>query len=260
MTAYKNIAIEYGRYSATIWLSRPEKRNAIDQQMASDLLELLDILQDNKKVYIVIIRGKGNTFCAGADLEWMGRTDLPHGLQAGALLPKLFRAFYSFPKPLVAMVQGTVMGGALGLMASADFVLADENTQFIFSEVRLGLVPATISPIVIRRIGEFKARQFMLLGSAINTKQALDAGLIDHTGNMDAIEAHKDYLCNTFPENAPKAMESCKKLIIKVSGKNIDEELFDYTARVLDEVRKGAEAREGMRAFVEKRKPLWRKQ
>ncbi len=260
MSTFKNIVIEYGRYSATIWLSRPEKRNAIDHQMASELLEILEILQENKKILMVIVRGKGSHFCAGADLKWMDRKDLPNDLQAGTLLPKLFMACYIFPKPLIAMVHGTVMGGALGLMACADFVIAEENSRFRFSEVSLGLIPATISPVVIRRIGEFKARQFMLLGDVIDVPQALGAGLVDHKGSTEDMEAYKEYLCNIFAGNAPNAMENCKKLIITVSGKNIEKKLFDYTARLLDEVRKGAEAREGMRAFAEKREPVWKKQ
>ncbi len=256
---YTNIEIEKDGLITTLWLSRPDKRNAIDQLMAAGLTEALSNLAGDPGTRVLVVRGHGPAFCAGADLGWMTQDGLPPEEQPPLVLSRLFNAFYSFPKPLIVLAHGKVMGGALGLLAGADFVLAEENTSFTFSEVRLGLIPATISPFVIRRMGEFKARQFMLSGITMGIEEALASGLIDKAGSKDSMIAHKDYLCDEILSNAPEAVKKCKELIIKVSDQCLSEDLFDYTTRSLNEVRRSEEALEGWRAFREKRNPAWKK-
>lgn len=248
---------EHKAHSCTLWLSRPHKRNAIDKTMALSLIQHLDSLAGDKQVRIVILRGKGKAFCAGADLGWMADQSLPPGEQADEVLPLLFHRLYSFPKPLVVMVHGHAMGGALGVMATGDFVLAQEDSVLAFSELRLGLIPATITPFVLRRIGEYRTRQLMLLAGHIGAGEALEAGLVDKVGSEREMEAYKDYLCDEIGKNAVLATMACKDLIREVSGRGLKEEVFQLTASRLREIRKSAEAREGMRAFREKRPPDW---
>lgn len=257
MTSYTSLITDYKAHILTIYLSRPDKRNAIDQHMAGEILHLLKDAEADAHVRVVVLRGKGKIFSAGADIAWMNLQDLPEDQQPAVLLAKLFKAIYFFQKPLIVLVHGAAMGGALGLIAGADYVLADDTSKFAFSEVRLGLIPATISPFVIRRIGEFKARQLMLSGITFSAEEALEAGLIDKSGGTDEIESYKTYLCMEILKNAPNATKMCKQLIIGVSGQSMNKKLFDYTANILKNVKKGKEAHEGMRAFKEKRKPEW---
>ncbi len=257
MKSYNTIQTENKGHIQTIWLSRAEKKNAIDRIMACELRSALEYAENDPNIKAVVVRGKGDTFCAGADLDWMSMEHLPSGEEPETLLPRLFDGVYRFCKPLIIIAHGRVLGGALGLVAGADYVLACNTSQFAFSEVRLGLIPATISPFVIKRIGEFKVRQLMLTGRTINASEAISAGLADKLGTKNELESYKDYLCDQIEKNAPEATKKCKQLIISVSGKNLDNKLFAYTANLLDEVRKSDEAKEGVRAFKEKRKPRW---
>ncbi len=258
MKSYQTIKRTTSRHTETIWLSRPEKRNAIDQAMAVELPEALDAAAADDDVSVLILRGEESTFCAGADLNWMNSSDLPEESKPEKLLPKLFKSIFYFPKPLIIVVQGTAMGGALGLIAAGDFVMATDDARFAFSEVRLGLVPATISPFVVRRIGEYKARQLMLKGSSISAKEAMQAGLADVIGPATDIEDEIKRLCQELGKNGPKAMRTCKEMLLHVAEQRLDDKLMAYTAEILEKIRSGNEAREGMRAFIEKRDAVWR--
>ncbi len=259
MEAEKAVFTERKSHCCTVWLSRPAKRNAIHLPMAQTLIETLDLLSADDGVRVVILRGRGKSFCAGADLAWMADTSLPEGEQADQVLPRLFKAFYQFSKPLIIMAHGHSMGGALGILSTADFVLARQDSLFAFSELRLGLIPATISPYIIKRIGEFRARQLMLTARTIGAAEALEAGLVDQVGTEGDIEAHKDYLCAELTKSAPRASILCKQLISRLSPLEMDDGLTRYTADLLKRVRGGDEAREGIRAFRERRPPGWQK-
>ncbi len=240
-------------------LARPEKRNAINEQMAAELIRFLNGAGTDDNVDMLVLQGEGNSFCAGADLGWMNSNDLPEKSRPSFLLPKLFKALFYFPKPLIVMVKGAAMGGALGLIAAADFVLAADDARFAFSEVRLGLVPATISPFVVRRIGEYNARRLMLKGSIIGAEEAFKVGLADVVVPLSDLEQEADRLCNELEKNGPVAMRACKTMIQHVAENTIDDELIAHTAAILEKVRKSSEAREGIAAFREKRKAIWRR-
>jgi len=257
MKAYQHIQVIFEGKVMEVVLNRPGKRNAIDEIMAAELTDVFDWAAHNQDVRVMILRGKGPVFCAGADLKFMQRTDLEGSARPSAVLAKLFQATYLFRKPLIVVSHGKAMGGALGLIAAADFVLATTDAEFAFSEVKLGLVPATISPYVTKRTGERKARQLMLLGGTFSAEEAMDAGLVDKTGDLDALEAYKSYLCNHFIHNAPGAMMTTKRTIQHISNVPLDEHAITHTLKVLDDTRAGAEAREGMQAFLEKRKAWW---
>ena len=259
MKTFQTIKRTTNGHAATIWLSRPEKRNAIDQAMAVELPEALNAASADDDISVLILRGEGSTFCAGADLNWMSSSDLPIESQPAYLLPRLFKCIFYFSKPLIVVVQGTAMGGAMGLIAAGDFVLAADNARFAFSEVRLGLVPATISPFVVRRTGEYKARQLMLRGSVINAKDAMQAGLADAIVPATTIEDEIKLLCQELDKNGPKAMRTCKEMLLHVAEHRLNDKLMEYTADILEKIRSGNEAREGIKAFIEKRNAVWRK-
>ncbi len=259
MNTYTRLQVIFEGNILEVYLNRPEKRNAIDKEMALELMDIFSYAAANNDVRVVILRGKGVAFCAGADLNYMSNDDGKSENRPGKVFSKLFQVLYRFPKPFVLIAHGKAMGGALGLMATADFVLSATDAQFAFSEVKIGLVPATISPYVIKRTGEQYARQLMLLGDTFSADQALKAGLIDKTGTPGELEAYKSYLCKQFDQNAPQAMMTCKRTIHHVSGAKLDDETVAYTLHVLDKARAHPEAREGMQAFKEKRKAAWQR-
>ena len=258
MKKFDTLAVEVKNFVCTLWLARPEKRNAINRQMASELSSFLAEAGEDPAIRVVILRGQGDFFCAGGDLRWMSQgKELEPQDRSGTVLAALYKTIFHFPKPLIALVHGAAMGGALGLVACADFVLADEKAVFSFSEVKLGLVPATISPFVIKRIGELNARQLMLSGSGVKATEALPFRLVDFSGEWNQMEARANALASQLAWNAPEAMKACKRLIQHVAGKEIDESLSRYTSELLTSLQESAEAREGMQAFLEKREPVW---
>ena len=259
MKNYNTINVQIRNHICDLWLARPEKRNAINREMATELIRALEVIANDPEIRVVILRGKGTMFCAGGDLEWMSESATSENDQPPRILSRLFRAFYEFPKPLIAMVHGKAMGGAMGMIAAADFVLAAKDAGFAFSEVRLGLVPATISPFVIRRCGEYRSMQLMLSGSLIPAAQAKEAGLADMLVDADQADNEIDRLTKELSSNAPEAMMTCKRLVRRVAAHAMNDRLFDFTAGVLDQARNTNEAKEGIRAFKEKREPYWRK-
>jgi methylglutaconyl-CoA hydratase len=268
MIVFSTIETTLEEKVCTLWLSREENRNAINGQMAGEILACLDALAHDDGVRVLVIRGKGKVFCAGGDLNWMLSREADRAVERPAdLLSQLFYSLYHFPKPVISYVHGFAMGGAMGLVACSDFVVASENAFFAFSEVKLGLVPATISPFVVKRIGEFRSRQLMLLGDRISAGEAREAGLADRLvpagdpgdgagGNLQAEKLLKE-LAESLAANAPKAMQVCKELVTKVASADITEDLLAYTSDLLAGISKGPEAREGISAFLEKRRPQW---
>jgi methylglutaconyl-CoA hydratase len=268
MIVFETIETTLENQVCTLWLSREVNRNAINGQMAREVIACLDALTHDDQVRVLIIRGKGRAFCAGGDLNWMLSEDAGKEIERPAdLLSSLFRELYFFPKPLISYVHGFAMGGALGLVVCADFVLAEDNAFFAFSEVKLGLVPATISPFVVKRIGEFRARQLMLHGGKISSSEARQAGLVDVLvpGNVTPVaedekpggEKILEELAGSLAENAPLAMQTCKRLLTTIAGEPLSKEMLSYTTDLLTRTSKSPEAREGIRAFMEKRKPIW---
>ncbi len=257
MSAYKTIETLTEGHTATVWLDRQEKRNAMNPQMVHELLDCIAVMKNNPKVRVLILRGKGSHFCAGADLNWMQVGNLKPEERPSYLLPRLFMALFDFTKPLLVAVNGHAMGGALGLIACGDFVFAGEEAVFSFSEVKLGLIPATISPFVVRRIGELRSRQLMLSGARINAETARETGLADRVFPAEKMDEKIAELAGQLSENAPGAMKLVKPLIKKVSAEKLEKKLTDYTADMLQKVQESKEAKEGIQAFLEKRKPVW---
>ena len=211
-------------------------------------------------VLCIVIRGRGKSFCAGVDLNWMrgvSQNSYEQNYQESLLLSKCFYSIYTCPKPTIAAVHGVALGGANGLLAACDIAYCTDDATFSLSEVKIGIVPACISPYIIKRVGEYGARELMLTGSRINGQEAERFRLVNRSvpaGNLD--EAIRETV-SFMRTSGPEAMRHCKELIFKVCNKLTLEEAYDYTARMIAEIRASEEGQEGMAAFLEKRKPNW---
>ena len=247
----------------TITLNRPDKHNALNPAMIAELTQCFEDAAQDQKTRVIVLKGNGKSFCAGADLHYMKEIaafGLKENIADGLKLATLFDTIYNCPKPVLACVHGSVVGGANGLTAACDIVLAEESTVFAFSEVKLGITPATIAPYVIRRCGEAAARHLMLTGRYFSAKEGLRLHLVTATASAsdeNFVNLCDDYV-NMLSNNAPGALEACKKLISDIALSNASTtSLMNYTAQSIAERRASAEGQEGIQAFFDKRKPSW---
>ncbi|MGM0613233.1 MAG: enoyl-CoA hydratase-related protein [Bacteroidota bacterium] len=257
---YKYIETQKDECLAILYLARPEKRNAFHEQMIEELLAAMDNFRKDSEIKVLLIRGKGSVFSAGADLDWMQSVrnySFNENKLESKQLYRLFHMIYSFPVPVITLVHGASFGGANGIVAASDISLAETNTTFRFSEVQLGLLPATISPFVVRRVGEFYAREMFLTGLPFSADKALRAGLVNYIGTEDVLENQLKELLNSIQSAAAGSLKNTKWLLRKVSDNfNIDD-MEDFTADMIASARVSEEGQEGMKAFAEKRKPDW---
>jgi methylglutaconyl-CoA hydratase len=258
---FNNIEFSIQDHVARLSLNRPDKRNALNAAMLAELLSVFGSVSCHGEVRVLVIRGKGKVFSAGADLAFMSdisqKTDEELRADA-ALFFDCFERLYRMPIPVICYAHGAVHGGANGLLAASDFVLCNDDTRFSFSEVRLGLVPATVAPFVIRRMGIVKARQFMISGGVMDGTEAHACGLIDHLVRPEDAKGEIEKLIDLIKLNAPEAVSMTKKLMMDIEYRAITAELRELTTDLIARVRQTDEAREGMDAFFKKRFPNWR--
>ena len=246
---------------AVITLNRPLKRNAFDELMIANLSEHFETLKGADHVRAVFIRGEGPTFCAGADIDWMKRggerTEEDNEVDALALA-RMLKHLHDLPQLTVALVQGVAMGGGAGLVAACDIAVAVRSAQFRFSEVRLGLTPATISPYVIEAIGPRMARALFASAEGFDGAYAEKIGLTQYTVDDEAgLTSMMEHLSELAMAAAPGAVADSKALVRFVQTHAIDDHLLKETARRIAKRRASSEGREGLKAFLEKRKPEW---
>ncbi len=253
------IAIEMDKRGvARVILNRPEVHNALNDVVIQELYDAFDMLGRHKDVRVIVLTGSGKSFSAGADLTWMQRAAAQSEAenQADAVrLAQMFDMMNTCPRPVVGLVNGTALGGGVGLAACCDIVVAAAGAVFGLTEVRLGLIPATISPYVIARIGTGQARRFMLSGERFDAATARAIGLVHEVG--DDVEAAARPILDALLANGPEAMADTKQLITDVAGRELTLELRYMTAARIAERRASDEGREGMAAFLDKRKPNW---
>jgi len=244
---------------AHVVLDRPEARNALDGAMVHELREAIRAVSARDDVRVIVLSGRGPVFCAGADLEWMrkvaGFTREENLADARGLLD-LFETIDTSPKAVVAAVQGAALGGGAGLLAVVDVAVAAAGAQIGFTEVRLGLVPAVISPYVLRKIGLAAARELFLTGERFTAQRALALGLVQRVVPPDELDAAVDERVGELLRVAPGAVAAAKALLRGVAGRPV-EGVADLVCQTLAERRASAEARDGLLAFLEKRKPGW---
>jgi methylglutaconyl-CoA hydratase len=258
---YTTIEIHIEENIATIWLNRPQVCNAFNGIMVQELTLAFYEIEQNEKVKVLIIRGRGSLFCAGADLLWMkalGEASYEEDIAESRRMAQCFYNLSIMPKPVISVAHGSVMGGGIGLVAAADIAICPENTVFAFSEVKHGLVPAVISPYVIRRIGEAKAREFMLTGRKFSGIEALHLNLVNRVVDEDSLDQSLHDVISQLLANSPEAMCQTKTLITSLSSVPVGAEILDYTAETITRARKSADGKEGMLAFSEKRNPVWK--
>ncbi len=245
---------------ATITLNRPERHNAFDDVLITELTTTLQQLEETPNLRALILRANGKHFCAGADANWMRRMvdyTAAENLRDAHQLAELMNTLYHFSKPTIALAHGAAYGGGIGLIACCDIALATHSAQFCFSEVKLGLVPATISPYVIAAIGERAARYYFLTAERFDAKNALTLGLIRDVVAEDELITKGEALASQLLINAPQAIAAAKQLVTSVAGQPIDATLRSFTAECIATLRSTPEAQEGLKAFLEKRPPAW---
>jgi methylglutaconyl-CoA hydratase len=257
---YSTIAIDTKNDIATIWLNRPQIHNAFNELMIREIMEAYLWLNQQETVRIIVLRGKGKSFCAGADLNWMrdvASYSYEQNFAESLQLSKCFYTIYTSGKPTIALVHGAAIGGANGLLAACDFAFAAESTVFSLSEVKIGIVPACISPYVTKRVGEYGSKELMLTGKRFNGKEAEKHRLVNKSVADEEIEILLHETIDLLRTSGPKAMTHCKNLIYDISNKLTLHDAIDYTARMIADIRASDEGQEGMAAFLEKRKPNW---
>lgn len=240
---------------ARIALNRPEVRNAMNALMIKELTEAVDWLDCRDDIRVIHICGNGKSFCSGADLNYMkdiASYGYNQNLEDAQRLSKLFQKIYFCNKPVITLVHGAVIGGGNGIIAASDVVLAESETKFAFSEVKLGLTPATISPFVIARCGEMPARELMLSGRRFTAREALDYKLVNYVGSIDDINRRLEYFIAQFLEASPDAIRDCKNLIRGVCGRsNPYDQIFQTTSMMIAQERMSDDAQERMKKFLE---------
>jgi methylglutaconyl-CoA hydratase len=246
----------------TLTLDRPEAKNALSAALVAGLTEALATLAEDATVRAVVLTGAGEVFCAGADIGEMRAAGAapPEQNESDALrFARMLECIERQPQPTVALVNGAAFGGAVGLVAACDIALAATGARFALSEVRLGLVPAMISPYVMRAIGTREARRWFLTGEAMDAQTALRVGLVHETADAVALGAAADGILGALLAGAPGAQAEIKRLVRHATGRSDagDDAMLADTARWIARVRGGAEAREGLTAFLERRKPAW---
>lgn len=244
----------------TVTLNRPDKHNAFDGALVKSLIETLTKIEKDKKIRIVILTGEGETFSSGADLNWMqSMVKYTHkqNVDDATQLAKLMHTLYSLGKPTIAKVNGSAFGGALGLIACCDFAIANTKALFAFTEVKLGIVPAVISPYVVNAIGSRLANQLFLSAEVIAIDEALECGLIDEAADIKFLDKTVTAYVDQLLIGGPEAQKECKKLTRKLN--NIPDDIQKYTTELIASIRTSKEGQEGLNAFLEKRKPKWNK-
>jgi methylglutaconyl-CoA hydratase len=246
---------------ATVTLNRPEKKNAFNAELIAALAETFETLHGAEGVRAVFIRGAGATFSAGADLEWMraaAEFSDAQNRQDAFELARMLKLLWDIPALTVALVEGSVYGGGGGLVAACDMAVAAQNARFCFSEVRLGLIPATISPYVVHAIGPKAARGLFATARLFDAAYAEKIGLVTEVvADSVALDAARDRIAREILVCAPGAVAESKKLVDAVYGERIDHGLMEETARLIARARASEEGQEGVRAFLDKTKPTW---
>jgi methylglutaconyl-CoA hydratase len=245
-----------------VWLTldRPEIHNAFDDRLIAGLTAELARLGEDDAVRVLILTGEGRSFSAGADLNWMRRTATygeAENLADARALAKLMQTLNELPKPTVARVNGAALGGGAGLVACCDIAIASERATFGTTEVRLGLIPAVIGPYVLAAVGPRHARRLMLTGERVSAAEAMRLGLVHEVVADEQLDATIERVAGELLKGGPAAIAAAKALIRDLAGRPIGPELIEDTARRIAALRAGAEAREGIGAFLEKRAPRW---
>jgi methylglutaconyl-CoA hydratase len=245
---------------ARITLNRPDVRNAFNDEVIAELTQAFTQVGQDPQVRAVVLAADGPAFCAGADLNWMRRmadyTREENLADAGALA-EMLRTIHSCLKPTIARVQGDVFAGGVGLVAACDMAVSVDTATYCLSEVKLGLIPATISPYVIRAMGARAAQRYFLTAERFSAAEAHRIGMVHEVVSADQLDAKVAELTQALVSASPNAVRSCKMLVNEVAGRDIDAVLIAKTVEGIADIRSSTEGKEGVQSFLQKRKPSW---
>jgi methylglutaconyl-CoA hydratase len=244
----------------TITLSRPDVRNAFNDEVIAELKIAFIEAGQADDVRCVVLAAEGPAFCAGADLNWMRRMadyTRDENLADAGQLAAMLRAIYECPKPTIARVQGDVFAGGVGLVAACDMAVSVDTATYCLSEVKLGLIPATISPYVIRAMGARASHRYFLTAERFSAAEAHRIGLVHEVVAADALDAKVAELTSALVSASPNAVRACKRLVQDVAEREIDDALVAHTVAGIADIRSSAEGKEGVQSFLQKRKPNW---
>jgi methylglutaconyl-CoA hydratase len=256
----KHLELSFGGGVSTVTLNRPEVRNAFNDEVIAELTAVFIELGKREEVRCIVLAANGTAFCAGADLNWMKRmadyTRDENVADAGALA-EMLRVVYACPKPTIAKVQGDVYAGGTGLVAACDIAVSVDSAGYCLSEVKLGLIPATISPYVIRAMGARAAHRYFLTAERFSAAEALRIGFVHEVVAAGELDAKVAELAKALVNAGPEAVKLCKMLVQDVAQQEISSSLVRMTVEGIADIRVSPEGREGVQSFLQKRKPNW---
>ena len=256
----QHINIRFEGPVAWLVLNRPDVRNAFNDTVIAELTQAFLMLGQRDDVRCIVLAAEGVAFCAGADLNWMRRmADYSHAenLADAGQLAEMLRVIYECPKPTIARIQGDVYAGGMGLVAACDMAVSSDSAHFCLSEVKLGLIPATISPYVIRAMGARAAHRYFLTAERFNAQEAHRIGLVHEVVPADALDAKVKELTHALVNASPEAVKTCKQLVQDVAGRDISTDLIALTVKGIADSRSSEQGKEGVQAFLQKQKPSW---
>jgi methylglutaconyl-CoA hydratase len=248
---------------ATLTLNRPQKHNAFDEQLISELTQWFERIEQDEKVRVLILASTGKSFCAGADLNWMQRMadySYAQNHQDATALATMLDKLNGLNKPTIARVQGSAFGGGIGLIACCDMAIGTRLSKFCLSEVKIGLIPATISPYVIQAIGVRQARRYFLSAEVFSARRARRLGLLHEAVSEQELDDSIEKTVNHLLVNSPQAMHAAKRLIAGVAERPIEESMLAMTSERIADIRVSPQGQEGLQAFLQKRQPDWIKE
>ena len=258
--SFDTIQLTERGHVATVALNRPEVRNAFNALLIAELTVAFERIAARDDIHMIVLAGNGRTFCAGADVNWM-RDSLDYTADdnvADALrMSDMFAAIRDAPQPVVGRIQGAALGGGMGLVAVCDVAVASDDTVFGFTETRLGIVPAVISRFVVPKIGESWARALFLTADRFDAARAEHIGMVHHIAGRESLDDAVNSVLQSLQSGGPRALRTAKKLVAGLSGLSQAEQR-EFTAETIARARAGREGQEGLRAFLEKREPVWR--
>jgi len=257
---YQTLQLEIAHGAATVTLNRPDVRNAFNETVIAELNNVFLELGQDEQVRAIVLAANGPAFCAGADLNWMKKManyTPEQNLEDAQQLAEMLYQIYSCAKPVIAKVQGDCYAGGMGLVAACDIAVTVDSANFCLSEVKLGLIPATISPYVIKAMGPNAARRYFITAERFSAPEAHRIGFVHESVPAENLDQTVAQIVNAIVNNGPNAVIAAKWLVEDVTGAEIEEDLLTYTAECIADIRSSPEGKEGVASFLEKRKPNW---
>ncbi|MCH2220340.1 MAG: enoyl-CoA hydratase/isomerase family protein [Dechloromonas sp.] len=257
---FTTLEIQLNGPVATVWMNRPDLHNAFDETLITELTAAFMALDDDADIRAVVLAGRGKSFSAGADLNWMRRAannGIDENLNDARALAKMLRTIAEMNKPTIARVQGAALGGGMGLASACDIAVASTKAVFATSEVKFGIIPSAISPYVLRAIGARQAYRYFQTAERIDAVRAREIGLVHETVEPEQLDAKVQEIVDALLIGGPAAQAAAKELIRAVNNQPINDHIVEDTAHRIAHLRATPEAREGISAFLDKRQPSW---